>query len=157
MGRIRIATPALATGALIAAALACGCGSTSKPLTREQLTSRANAICRSVKAKLEAANKGQSFTTRQELERLIARLSSFEESALGELTKLTPPPALETEWKRFVAGAQALVEDTVRLGEQASQGNSAQSKQLIAAAQATQRQMTAVAKRVGLEACEQVP
>jgi hypothetical protein len=157
MGRTRTAVPALMTSALLATALATGCGSSPKPLTRAQLTSRANAICRSVAVKVEAASKGGSANTPQQLERLTAKLAGFEQTALTELGRLVPPPALEADWKSFVAGAQTLAEDTVKIGEDAATKNTAAGKQVISSATSTQKQMAAVAKRDGLKACEQVP
>jgi hypothetical protein len=157
MGRTRSAVLALATSAFAAAALAAGCGSSPKPLTRAQLTIRAEAICERVKAKLEAASRGQSDNTPQQIERLTTKLSGFEQAALTELSQLVPPPALESDWKRFVGGAQTLAEETIELGEDAAAKNSAAGKRLLASAESTQKQMAAVAKRDGLKACEQVP
>ncbi|MGH2878804.1 MAG: hypothetical protein ACRDK4_04255 [Solirubrobacteraceae bacterium] len=150
--------PALATSAFAALVLVtAGCGSTPKPpLTRAQLTSKANAICRTVTAKLEAASKGESANTPQQLERLTAKVSGFEQKALSELSALVPPPALEAQWQRFVDGAQTLAEDTAKLGEYIANKNTAASKALISQAQATQKQMVAVAKRNGFKDCEQV-
>jgi hypothetical protein len=156
MGRTRTAVPALATSALAAAALATGCGSSPKPLTRAQLTRKADAICRTASAKLEAATKGTSAKTPQQIQRLAAKLSGFEQTALGELGRLVPPPAIEADWKRFVAGAQALAEDIAKLGEYAASKNQAASKSVISSAGATQKQMTAIANRNGFKDCEKV-
>jgi len=155
MGKGRVIMLAFG-GALAAMALTVGCGSSPKPLTRAQLTDRANAICRSVKAKLEAASKGQSASTPQQIERLTTKVSGFEQSALAQLSELVPPATLEAEWKRFVVGAQALAEDTAQLGEYMAANNKAAAKKLIASAESTQRQMAAVAKRSGFKDCEQV-
>jgi hypothetical protein len=156
MATPRIAAPALATSALAAAALAIGCGSSPKPLTRAQLTARANAICREVKTRLEAATKGQSANTPQQFARLASKVAGFEEKALADLTKLVPPPALEADWKRFVAGAQTLAEDTSQLSEYAAAKKTAAAKRLIASAESTQKQAAAAAKRIGLKDCEQI-
>ncbi|HEV3093181.1 MAG TPA: hypothetical protein VGY30_01555 [Solirubrobacteraceae bacterium] len=157
MGRTRTAVPALVTSALAVAALAMGCGSSPKPLTRAQLTSRANAICRRVAVKIEAANKGGEVNTPQQLERLTAKLAGFEQTALVELGQLVPPPALEADWKSFVAGAQTLAEDTAKIGQYVTTKNTAAGKQVISSAESTQKQMAAIAKRNGFKACEQVP
>jgi hypothetical protein len=154
MERTRIAL--LATGALVAVAPTAGCGS-PKPLTRAQLTSRANTICRGVKAKLEAASKGQSANTPQQIERLTAKLSGFEQTALAELGKLVPPRALEDDWKRFVAGAGTLAEYTAKVGEYAAAKNTTATKRVIVSAESTQKQLAAVAGRMGLKDCEQIP
>jgi hypothetical protein len=158
MGQTRFAVPVLATSALTTIVIAAaGCGSTPKPpLTRAQLTSKANSICRTVTAKLEAANKGESANTPQELERLTVKASGFEQKALTELTALVPPQALEAQWQRFVEGAQSLAEDTGKFSEYIAEKNSAASKAIISKAEATQKRMIAIAKRNGFKGCEKV-
>jgi hypothetical protein len=158
MGPTRIAVPALATSALASVVLAAaGCGSTPKPpLTRAQLTSKANSICRTVTAELEAASKGESANTPQQLERLTVKVSGFEQKALTELTALVPPPALEAQWQRFVDGAQSLAEDTAKIGEYIANKNTAAGKAVISDAEATQKRMVAIAKRNGFKNCEKV-
>jgi hypothetical protein len=158
MGQTRIAVPALAISALAAIALAAaGCGSTPKPpLTRAQLTSKANSICRTVTAKLEATSKGESANTLQQLERLTTKVAGFEQKALTELTALVPPPALEAQWQRFVEGAQSLAEDTAKVSEYIANKNTAAGKSVISDAEATQKRMVAIAKRNGFKDCEKV-
>jgi hypothetical protein len=157
MGRKRTVVPALATSAFAVVLAATGCGSTPKPpLTRAQLTSKADSICRTVTAKLEAAGKGESANTPRQLERLTAKVSGFEQKALTELTELVPPPALEAEWQRFVNGAQMLAEDTAKIGEYIASKNTAAGKAAISQIQATQKQMVAIAKRNGFKDCEKV-
>lgn len=156
MRRTRTAMPVLATS-LVAIALAAvsSCGSAPKPLTRAQLTSKADAICRTVSAKLEAANKGQNVNTPQQIERLTAKVSGFEQAALAQLSSLVPPPAMEADWKRFIGDAQTLAEDTAKVGEYAAAKNKAAIKSVISSVQATQKQIAAIAKRNGFKACEQ--
>jgi hypothetical protein len=145
--------PTLALSALAAAAM--GCGSSPKPLTRAELTSKADAICRTVTAKLEVATKG-GVSSLQAIARLAPKLLAFEQTALVELGKLVPPAELEADWKQFVAGAQALVEYTAKLGEYVSRKETQPIKNVIASASATQKQMSAIAKRNGLKDCQQV-
>lgn len=158
MRRTRIAVPALATSAFATVVLAtAGCGSTTKPpLTRAQLTNKANSICRTVTAKLEAASKGESANTPQRLEHLTAKVSGFEQKALTELTELVPPPALEAQWQRFVDGAQALADDTAKVGEYAASKNKIAGQAVLSQIEATQKQMVAIAKRNGFKDCEKV-
>jgi hypothetical protein len=158
MRRTCSAVPGLATSAFAALVLAAtGCGSTPKPpLTRAQLTSKADSICRTVTAKLEAASKGESANTPQQLERLTTKVSGFEQKALTELTALVPPPALEAEWKRFVSGAQMLAEDTAKVGQYVASKNTAAGKAVISQVEATQKRMVAIAKRNGFKDCEKV-
>lgn len=158
MGRTRIAVPVLATVVFAAVALAAiGCGSSPKPpLTRAQLTSKADAICNTVTAKLEAASRGESANTPQQLEHLTAKISGFEQKALGELTELVPPAAMEVDWKRFVEGAQTIAENIAKIGESAASKNTAAGKAAVSAIVTTQKQMVAIAKRNGLKDCEKV-
>ncbi|HWX87033.1 MAG TPA: hypothetical protein VNX67_02550 [Solirubrobacteraceae bacterium] len=129
-----------------------GCGSSPKPLTRAELTAKANAICKTVTAKIAS----KTIKTQQEIARVASELASFEQTALASLSKLVPPAELEGDWKRFVSGAQTLAENTEKLGEYAKANNLKGAKGLITSSEATQKQMVAIAKRDGLTACEQV-
>ncbi|MGA9286576.1 MAG: hypothetical protein WBV85_14165 [Solirubrobacteraceae bacterium] len=143
-----------ATIALTLTALAMsGCGSSSKPLTRAELTAKADAICKTVAAKMSS----KSASTEQQISRVASELSSFEQTALADLSKLVPPAELETDWKQFVAGAQTLAENTAKLGEYAKAKNLKAGKALILTSENTQKQMVVIAKRDGITACEQVP
>jgi hypothetical protein len=129
-----------------------GCGSSSKPLTRAELTAKADAICKTVTAKISS----KTVNTQQQIGRVAGELASFEQTALTGLSKLVPPAELESDWKRFVAGAQTLAENTAKIGEYARANNLKAAKGLITSSEATQKQMVAIAKRDGLGACEQV-
>lgn len=157
MGPTRTAAPALAIATSLAIALGSGCGSEPKPLSRGQLLASANSICRRVAKQLEAVNKGESANSPQQIARLASKLAGLEQSALGELGKLVPPATLEADWKRFVAGAQSLAEDTATLGETATGHDPAATRRALTSAQATQKRMAAIAKRDGFKECEQVP
>jgi hypothetical protein len=143
MGALALAVTALAVW---------GCGGSSKPLTRAELTAKANAICMTVNAKLAS----KTIKSQADLARVAPELASFEQAALTQLSKLVPPAALESDWKQFVAGAQTLAENTAKLGEYAKANNLKGARGLIASSQAVQNQMIATAKRDGLTACEQV-
>jgi len=139
--------------ALTAVALvASGCGSSSKPLTRAELTAKANAICKTVAAKISS----KSANNEQQIARVAGELAGFEQTALVDLSKLVPPAELEADWKQFVSGAQTLAENTAKLGEYASSKNLKAGKALILTSENTQKQMVVIAKRDGLTACEQV-
>jgi hypothetical protein len=143
----------LAAAALVAATVAAsGCGSSSKPLTRAELTAKADTICKSVTAKLAS----KTVKTQQDIARVATELAGFEQSALAELSKLVPPAELESDWKQFVAGAQTLAENTAKLGEYAKSKNLKAARGLITSTQAVQQHMVATAKRDGIVACEQV-
>lgn len=148
MGHRSKAAIALTVSALVTS----GCGSSSKPLTRAELTAKANAICKTVTAKIAS----KPVKTEQQISRVAAELASFEQAALANLSKLVPPAELETDWKVFVSGAQTLAENTAKLGEYAKTKNLKSAKTLILTSENTQKQMVVIAKRDGLTACEQV-
>lgn len=148
MGCTRIAAVALAAATLAAS----GCGSSSKPLTRAELTAKADTICKTVTAKLAS----KTIKSQQDIARIAPELAGFEQAALADLGKLVPPAELEGDWKRFVAGAQTLAENTAKLGEYARSNNLKAAKGLILSSVAVQKQMVATAKRDGLKDCEQV-
>jgi hypothetical protein len=137
----------------VMALAACGCGGSSKPLTRAELTVKADAICKHVDAKLASTNKRTS--TVQSFARLAPELASFEQMELAELSKLTPPAALANDWKMIVADAQILAENTAKLGEYAKANDIKGAQGLIALSEHTQQQIIATAKRDGLTGCEQ--
>jgi hypothetical protein len=149
MGRTRL-TAVVLTAVTLAMA---GCGSSSKPLTRAELTAKANAICATVTNKL-ASKKG--INSQQDIARVAPELASFEQTALTELGKLVPPAELANDWKEFVAGAQTLAENTAKLGEYAKANHLKEAKSLITSSEKIQQQMVATAKRDGIAACEKV-
>jgi hypothetical protein len=148
MARIHLAAVAL-TATMLATS---GCGSSPKPLTRAELTAKADSICKTVTAKISSKN----IQSQQDLARVAGELASFEQSALANLSKLVPPAELESDWKQFVAGAQTLAENTAKLGEYAKANNLKAAKSLITSSEAVQGRMKTIAKRDGLSACEQV-
>jgi hypothetical protein len=144
----------LATVALAATALAVGgCGGSSQPLTRAELTSKADAICKRVSGKLAA----KTVTSVQDVARTAPELAAVEQEALNELSKLEPPASIENDWKVFIAGAQKLAENTSKLGEYAKSNSLKGTAGLIASSEQTVKQMTAIAKKYGITDCEQVP
>jgi hypothetical protein len=140
---------------LAVAALALGgCGGSSpKPLTRAELTAKADAICKIVSAKLAT----KTVNSVQGIARTAPELASFEQLALNELSKLVPPATLESDWKMFIAGAQTLAENTAKLGEYAKSNNLKGAGPLITSSEATQHRMLLIVKRDGITSCEKVP
>jgi len=92
-------------GALAAIALAVtGCGgssssTSSKPLTRAELTAKANTICKRIIAQVDWTKADP-----KELPHIVGHLAELEEQGARELEKLTPPPAMADEWRLLVDG-----------------------------------------------------
>ncbi len=147
MGPRRLAAVALAATTVAIA----GCGGSEKPLTHAELVSKANAICKTVTAKLAT----KTTNSVKDIARVAPELASFEQKALSELSKLVPPAYLESDWKQFIAGAETLAENTSKLGEYAKANELKAAGKLITSSETTQHQMEAIAKRNGLTECEQ--
>jgi hypothetical protein len=101
LNRHFMAFAALAVSA-IGTASGCGGGSSSsasKPLTRAELTAKANAICKRVISQVD-----WDKVTPQELVHVVGKLASLEEQAASELDKLTPPRSMLAEWRLVVDG-----------------------------------------------------
>jgi hypothetical protein len=150
MGRTRLASVLLATATVAIAG--CG-GSSAKPLTRAELTAKANAICKTVTARFASENVNSQKT----LATVIPQLASFEQNELAKLSKLVPPAELADDWKKFVDGAETLAENTAKLDEYVKAKSIKGAGGLITRSEATQRQMQATARRDGIVGCEQVP
>jgi hypothetical protein len=149
MGYTRIMALAFTAAALTASG--CG-GSSSKALTRAELTQKADAICKRVNVKL-GATSGQ-VKTQADLARLAPQLVSFEQGALAELSKLVPPSNLASDWKEILTDAQTLADDTAKLGEYAKTKQTVATRELVATSAKVQQKLVATAKRNGLTDCE---
>jgi hypothetical protein len=97
--KVAFSTLALIVAIAMAALSGCSGSSTSKPLTRAELTAKANAICRRVIAQVD-----WSKVTPADLPRTVDRLAALEEQAGHELEKLTPPTSIADEWQLIVDG-----------------------------------------------------
>ena len=149
MGPRRLVAATLAVTTMAIA----GCGASAKPLTRAELVSKTNAICKTVTAKFET----KSANTTQEIARIAPELASFEQTSLSELSKLVPPAELASDWKQFVAGAETLAEHLSKLGEYAEANKLTEAHKMLIASETIQQEMRAIAKRNGFTECQQVP
>jgi len=97
-------------------------GGTSPPMTQSELTSKANHACKRINAKityysnLKPSNKQDLLSSEAAL-RATPHVVSVEHTAWTELTKLTPPPAIASDWNQIVTGVHELASDTQRYGE----------------------------------------
>jgi hypothetical protein len=90
---------ALAFAAVILPASGCGGSSKTKPLTRAELTAKADAICRRIIPQVD-----WSKVNPEPLPSQVDRLAALEEQAASELDKLTPPATMADEWRLIVDG-----------------------------------------------------
>jgi hypothetical protein len=122
---------ALLATALIAVATGCGGGSSkTKPLTRAELTAKANAICRRVIGEVD-----WSKVTPQKLPSIVGKLAALEEQAASELDKLTPPASLADEWREIVDGFRLTGPEFRQMAEQIRKAPNAYTQVVLSNAQ----------------------
>lgn len=144
----RLLTAVIAASVLTTA----GCGGSPKPLTRAQLTHRADAICHKLNKRLSST----TIKTQKDFVRELPRLAGYEQEGLAELSKLIPPAKLAEDWKMIIAGAQTLADDIAKLGEDVKAKNMKAARAVVARVGKVQQRTTAIAKRDGFKDCSQV-
>jgi hypothetical protein len=153
-------TPPLGTTwrAVVAAALgtsllAGGCGGSTKPLTRAQLLSKADATCRRINSELSAVNAKSSESSAH----AISVLVSYEQKGLAELSKLIPPASMASDWKAILAGAQTVANDTLKLLERVNVEKDPKAvHSLLVETSKVQEHVLAITQRDGFKDCAQL-
>lgn len=165
-GRVRVARrrpaaslPIVAAALCLSAALA-SCGSakpltraqSAEPLTRAQLVRHANALCTQVQVKMKKV--GPANTT-QELADVAAKLAGFEQHQLEAMHKLKPPPAMASDWKHMIEGAEEITEDAGNLSTNVQPKKKAAIEELNQVGKVEQR-ISPIAKHDGFKSCSQL-
>jgi hypothetical protein len=134
---------------LVAAALATGCGSSSKQLTRDQLVAKANTICTELNGNLEALSR----TTNNTPSGLFAKAAVYEKTALAGMKQLIPPAALADDWKQIVAGTQTLTDETVTYSNYVKEGKIDQARTVANQYGPVKHEIKDTATSDGITAC----
>jgi hypothetical protein len=145
--RLSVLIVALALGVAVA-----GCGST-KPLTRAQLVSHANALCTHVHA--EVKNIGPAKTP-QELVRLTRKLASFEQHALESMRSLKPPSALAADWKHMIEGAEEVAESAGTLSTDAQLKKEKGEREALEHIVHVEKNISPIVARDGFTSCKEL-
>lgn len=120
-------------------------------LTRAQLIARADLICHRVNAKRALLR----ISGEQDVARQLPPLAVYEQEAVVELRKLTPPPSMTAGWQRIVQGSESFAEATASLGESAKAKKLPQAETLSIVAERTLKRTFALAKQEGFNDCAQ--
>ena len=115
---------------------------------------KADAVCSRLNADLIAAK--DIIRTSQDIVRIAPQRAAAEQTALTELSKLKPPASMAQGYQQMLAARQALIEDTIRLGDYAATNNTKAGPPLFEASERVVRQMGAAARRIGLEDCGRI-
>jgi hypothetical protein len=143
----------------VCVALGCGGGSSSPssagspqktaPLAKATLIAKADTICAHYLTELHAHPLKKASEFVQELQ----RLSTNHQIELSALRKLTPPPALASDWGKIVGGNEALSRDMAVALHEARAGNLRAIAPLLSGGTREQATIIATARQDGFKDC----
>ncbi len=139
------------------AAAGCGSSSSSSGLSKQQLATKANAICSSYKPKI-AAVKAPSTTDIQsgQFARYFDQIAPIYDQAIAQLKTLKPAANVQAQWNQMLTqfGAVASLIDQVRTKlDKRQAGATALLAQIVPRTNAAD----AAAKNIGATACASTP
>lgn len=145
--RLPILIVALSLGVAVA-----GCGST-KPLTRAQLVSRANALCTHVHAEVKQAGPAK---TPQDFVHLTRKLAGFEQHALESMRSLTPPSALTADWKHMIEGAEEVAESVGTISTDAQLKKEKGEREALERVERVEKNIAPIVERDDFTSCKEL-
>lgn len=141
----------------VGAAVAAGCGSSSSSgLNKQQLASRANAICTSFKPKLAAVKAPSDIAENPASSaRYFGQVGALYNQAIGELKGLKATSNVEAQWSQMLSRFSALtsVIDQLKTESQNRSRSAATLSQVVPRTNAAD----AAARQVGAIACASTP
>jgi hypothetical protein len=111
-----------------------------------------DGICQRVLTKLSS----KPVQTAQDAARLEPQNAAYEQTALGELSKLTPPASLTNDWKQILASIQTTAHNTAKLGEYAKANDVQGMRRLLITTGNGSEHTVAKAKHDGFKVCERI-
>jgi hypothetical protein len=120
-------------------------------LTRSEFIARADKICRRINAKRESFK----IASKSDLASVVPVLAAYEQAAVAEMRKLTPPASIARGWNQILEGADRLANATAELGEAAKANKIQQTGTLSKEAEKANEQVLVVSKREGIMDCAQ--
>jgi hypothetical protein len=140
--------PAKSTPATTSTAASTGAGE----LSRTQLISKADEICKKLNSTLASLNKGAS-TSLASLARELPHNAELEEEAFVELIGLKPPSSLASEWHKLLKYRLTLAGELAKLAEAAKRGETATVKKLIKSKKSGHQALREAATHAGFQDC----
>jgi hypothetical protein len=123
---------------------------TTVPLSRAVFITKADEICFGVNAKDRSTKIGSRETDAHN----APALGAYKEAAVAEMSKLVPPASMESTWRRIVAGAKILADDTVKLGQYAKENRGAQEiSELFVGSAKAREEINNLAEQNGFKDC----
>jgi hypothetical protein len=123
-------------------------------LSKSQLLSRADAICRRVNTDLAAVKpKGETV---QDIARDVPRNIVLERKSLVELESLVPPSSLASSWQQVLAERKMLLGELVKLVQAAKRNDVKALEGLVASKKQSHTALRNAAIRMELTYCSEV-
>lgn len=137
--------------AVVALALA-GCGST-KPLTKMQLVSRANALCRDVQTKMKTVGPAKNV---QGLASIAKKLAGFEQQQIESMRKLKAPSSMTSDWKQMIEGVEEVAEDAGTLSTDVQLKKDKAAGEALKQVGAVEKRLAPIVRRDGFTDCKEL-
>src|SRR5665811_446099 len=142
------------SGATVSAAASTQAASGQPTVTADdaRLIASADGICRRFNAQLTGESRAQT----SDIARTAPRNAAIESRAVGELSKLTPPASLASDWSQILAYRRTLAQELVVLAQDARAGNAAGMRALAASKKKVRNELSRLAARDGFKDCTSV-
>jgi pimeloyl-ACP methyl ester carboxylesterase len=142
---------ALLLGLSLVAVGLSGCGGSDEPpLTRPELVSKADAICRSMNAKIKALGTPKTLP---DLQRIGGQVRSVSDDGVKQLLDLKVPDDFADEWERMMALAGRSTGYAGELAAAAKAKDPQKVRSIAVAGRRTTLRFDALAKRHGFHDC----
>jgi hypothetical protein len=145
--------PASSTSSTAAVATSSTTSTTTAPLTSAELTTKANAICYGIIAKRDSIK----ISTIQDYVIYAAQLAAYDNGAVLEMRKLTPPASMATDWHQIATNAQTLANTISKFGTYVSvHHTNGGTSSLNMAVERSIDNIVAISKRDGFKECTRI-
>lgn len=150
LAALGLAATVLATAGCGGSGQSGGAASTAA-LTRSELLTKAEAICKRVGA--ERAATLSHLVSYRDYGALVPRMARYETAAAAELAKLQPPASLAADWAQIVAADRSLTNYLLPYGRDVASRDRHDAGVIARAVIRIQRPMIATVKRDGISDC----
>lgn len=126
-----------------------GVNSAPTAMSRSELTTSANAICKRLHTQLK------NFSTQSALglDRIYTRAAAAEQASLANLRKLSPPANLNADWNQIMSALGTLAADSIKYAEYTKTKNQAAALRVSESFGSIKIQAGTVATHDGLAEC----
>jgi hypothetical protein len=113
------------------------------------LIAQADTICRRINQK----RLSTTVAARQTFVNGLTPLATYEQAAVAQMRKLTPPASMAKDWSQITSGAQAIADVLTASVAYAKAGKLKEAEPLSIKLEKATQQMLAAAKHAGFKDC----